>query len=159
MSGESWRAVLVRRLGWSLGAATLWVWGLLGIRMLRDGWQPLEVWFGYGLSFLMTSVYVYIGMLIYATWRAERPTSSGNEPSDGETPPAAPAGRAERLRRPLAVLGVLGLVAALGSIGGWLALRYPGPQAVPGTYASGVLVAMILGVAVVSTLIARGARR
>jgi hypothetical protein len=58
-------------------------------------------------------------------------------------------------QRPAAWLGLLGLIVALGSIAAWLALRYPGPQAVPGTYASFLLAAMILAVAAVGTLICR----
>ena len=150
MSAASWRQTLLRRLAWSLGAASLWTWGLLLLRMVRDGLQPLEVWFSYGLAFFMTAVYVYLGLLIYATVRAE----GGAAPEAARPDPA----RAERLRRPAAVLGTLGAALALASVIGWLALRYPGPQAVPGTIANVILVLMILGVVIVSTLIARGAR-
>ena len=152
-AGKSgWQALLAQRIGWSLAAASLWVWGLLLIRMLRDGWQPLEVWFSYGLSFLMTAVYVYLGLLIYRAARIER----WLEVRDGPLPgPGALAHRLAAWERPASWLGLIGLVAALGSIAAWLALRYPGPQALPGTYASFLLAAMILGVAAVATLICR----
>jgi hypothetical protein len=128
-----------------LGAAALWTWGLLLVRLLRDGLQPLEVWFGYSLSFLMTAVYVYLGLLIYSTIRAE----SG----------ARGSGRfgrwLERVHRPLSLLGLVGGLVAVASLVGWLVLRYPGPQAVPGTVASVALAAMILAVAAIGTGIAR----
>lgn len=143
------RAALLRRLGWSLGAASLWTWGLLGVRMLRDGLQPLEVWFGYSLSFFMTAVYVYMGLLIAATLQAE-----GGLPRGGLFGPTW-AARAARLWRPLALLGVVGLALALGSLGGWLALRYPGPQAASGTIASVILALMVFAVAALSTFLAR----
>lgn len=161
----SWRRSFFRRLAWSLGAASLWTWGLLLLRMIRDGLQPLEVWFGYSLSFFMTAVYVYLGLLIYATFRAERGAASANDDQPGgkavgksESPQRSIA-RLDRAYRPVSVVGLIGLAAALVSLVGWLLLRYPGPQAIPGTYASAVLVLMILGVAAVSTLIARGAER
>jgi hypothetical protein len=153
VTAGGWRSTLLRRLGWSLGAATVWVWGLLLIRMVRDGWQPLEVWFGYSLSFFMTAVYAYFGLLIWATVRAE-----------GRRPDAAEAGeprlvrRLATLRRPLSVAGLVGLAVAVGSLVGWLALRYPGPQAAAGTQASVLLALMIVGVTAVATLLARGAR-
>jgi hypothetical protein len=153
MRTETWRASLSRRAGWSLGAASVWTWGLLLLRMVRDGWQPLEVWFGYSLSFFMTTVYVYLGLLIWATVRAE-----GRRPEEAPLEEPRLIRALARARRPLALVGVAGLVAAVGSLAGWLALRYPGPQAVPGTQASVLLGLMILGVAVIATLIARGAR-
>lgn len=143
-------------IGWSLGTASLWTWGLLGLRMLRDGPQPLEVWFSYSLSFLMTAVYVYLALLIYSTLRAERGVGA-------ETLADAAPGRFElflsRTGRPLSLMGLAGLAVAVVSLVGWLTLRYPGPRAVPGTYASVVLAIMVLGVVLVSTLIARGARQ
>jgi hypothetical protein len=147
----SWRGAVFRRLGWGLAAATAWTWGLLLIRMLRDGLQPLEVWFSYGLSFWMTAVYVYLGLTILATFRRERgdAESSRPVPEDGS--------RSERLRRPATVAGVAGALLATVSIAMWLALRFPGPQAVSGTIASGILALMVLGVVAISTLIARGA--
>ena len=161
----SWRAGFLRRLAWSLGVASLWTWGLLLLRMIRDGLQPLEVWFGYSLSFFMTAVYVYLGLLVYATLRAERGAASVNDDRPGgeaigeseasKSPPA----RLARAYRPVSAIGLIGFVVALVSLVSWLLLRYPGPQAIPGTYASAVLVLMILGVAAVSTLIARGAER
>jgi hypothetical protein len=160
----SWRRSFFRRLAWSLGGASLWTWGLLLLRMIRDGLQPLEVWFGYSLSFFMTAVYVYLGLLIYATFRAERGAACANEGRPGgqavgksESPPSTAC--LDRAYRPVSVVGLIGLAAALVSLVAWLLLRYPGPQAIPGTYASAVLVLMILGVAAVSTLIARGAER
>jgi hypothetical protein len=172
VSSAGWRAILVRRLGWSFAAATLWTWGLLGLRMLRDGLQPLEVWFSYSLSFFMTAVYVYLGLLIYATiqaeagGRGEAGTRGRGDPETGGRAGAETGGRWEALRlrvarayRPLSALGLLGLAIALTSLVSWLLLRYPGPQAVSGTYGSVVLALMILGVAVVSTYIARSAER
>jgi hypothetical protein len=150
---EKRRTTLIRRIGWSLGAASLWTWGLFAIRMVRDGLQPLEVWFGYGLSFYMTAVYAYMGMLIYATLRDEAPPFAQTLATLEER--AAPLGR---LRRPIALIGVIGLVIATVSVIAWLVLRYPGARAVSGTYGSVILAAMILGVAVVATLIANGAR-
>lgn len=141
-------ATLRRRLGWSLGAASLWTWGLLGVRMVRDGLQPLEVWFGYSLSFFMTAVYVYMALLIWSTLRAE-----GGLPQDGLG--SAWARRATRLWRPLALLGAGGLVVALAALAGWLALRYPGLQAASGTVASVLLAVMIFAVAALSTVLAR----
>lgn len=152
MSRPSWRTRLLHRLGWSLGAATLWTWGLLLLRMLRDGLQPLEVWFGYGLSFLMTAVYVYMGILIWTTIRAEGPSPSPSAPAPGNPRTTT---RLAHARAPFAVAGVLGLITAVVSIVAWLALRYPGPQAVSGTSASVILALMILGVAIISTLIAK----
>jgi hypothetical protein len=115
--------------------------------MLRDGLQPLEVWFGYSLSFSMTAVYVYLGLLIYSTVRAE----SGAEGPDR-------FGRwLGRAHRPLSMVGLLGSAVAVASLVGWLALRFPGPQAASGTVASLVLVTMILVVAAISTVIARDA--
>lgn len=147
----SWGRAIRRRLGWSLAASTAWTWGLLLVRMIRDGLQPLEVWFSYGLSFSMTAVYVYLGLTIVATVRAERgeAVSAPEQPPGGSWP--------ERLRRPAAVVGVVGALAALVSVALWLALRYPGPPAVPGTIASVVLALMVLAVVAISTLIARGA--
>ena len=161
----SWRGRLLRRLAWSLGVASLWTWGLLLLRMIRDGLQPLEVWFGYSLSFFMTAVYVYLGLLIYATLRAERGAAAGksdrpDSEATGESGSGEPStARLARAYRPISVVGLIGLVIGLVSLVAWLLLRYPGPQAIPGTSASAVLVLMILGVAAVSTLIARGAER
>ena len=115
------------------------------MRMLRDGLQPLEVWFGYSLSFLMTSVYVYLGLLIYSTIRSE----------SGAPGPGRFGRWLQRVHRPLSMLGLVGGVVAVASLAGWLALRYPGPQAVSGTVASVALAAMILAVAAISTGIAR----
>ena len=155
MTPPSWRQTLLRRVGWSFAASTLWTWGLLLIRMLRDGWQPLEVWFSYSLSFFMTAVYAYLGLTIAATIRAE----GGQSPTEGSSGEAGRAGRVlARYRRPAAALGVLGALTALISLVLWLALRYPGPQALPGTVASALLAAMVLAVVAVSTLVARGAR-
>jgi hypothetical protein len=53
----------------------------------------------------------------------------------------------------------VGLAIAVVSLVSWLLLRYPGPQAVSGTYGSVVLALMILGVAAVSTFIARSVER
>ena len=89
--------------------------------MLRDGWQPLEVWFSYSLSFAMTAVYVYIGLLIWETLSRE---------SNGRAP-LAWSGRLRRLARPLTLLGLVGSLVAAVSLAGWLLLRYPGPQALP----------------------------
>jgi hypothetical protein len=149
---HDWRGLLARRVGWSLAAASLWVWGLLLFRMLRDGWQPLEVWFSYGLSFLMTAVYVYLGLLIYRAARVERWLEHRETPLPRM---GAAARRLSAWQRPAAWLGLVGLATALGSIGAWLALRFPGPQAVSGTYASALLALMVLGVAAVATLICR----
>ena len=151
MSATAWRQALLHRLGWSLAAASVWTWGLLLLRMLRDGFQPLEVWFSYGLSFFMTAVYVYLGLLIYATVRAEG--SGGQAVEVGSR-----WDRLARFRRPAAVVGVIGAAVALISLVGWLALRYPGPQAIPGTVSSAILALMVLAVVAISTLIARGAR-
>lgn len=141
MSGATWRGLLFERGRWSLGLAAIWTWGLFLARLPRDGLLPLEVWFSYGLSFLMTAVYVYLGLLIYGALR-------------GWEVPAGLARTAARARRPVMLLGWAGLAVALGSIGGWLALRYPGPAAVPGTISSVVLALMILGVVAVSTVLA-----
>jgi heme A synthase len=148
----NWRATLLRRIGWSLGLASIWTWGLLGLRMVRDGLLPLEVWFGYSLSFFMTAVYVYFGLLIYATVRAESRRRVAASPRRSRW-----AAFAARSRRPVLLVGIAGLAAAVVSLAGWLLLRYPGPQAISGTYASIVLALMVLGVAAVGTLIARGA--
>lgn len=150
-----WRRALVARIGLSLGIAALWVWGLLLVRMLRDGLLPLEVWFGYSLSFLMTAAFVYMGLLIFAVFRQEG--RAADAPAGSAPAPDRPS-RLARLRRPVELAGLVGLVVALGSLVLWLALRYPGPQAVSGTIASVVLALMVLGVLVISTLIARGAR-
>lgn len=154
MTSESWRSILLRRLGWSLGASSLWTWGLLLLRLPRDGWQPLDVWFSYGLSFLMTAVYVYLGLLIYATVRAE-----GRQKDGDAAKPADPAviRSLGRIRKPVSVIGVIGLLVAVASIGGWLLWRFPGPQAMQGTSASILLAFMIFGVAVIATFIAHGA--
>lgn len=146
---RSWKQRLADRLGWSLGAAAIWTWGLLGLRSLRDGLAPLEVWFSYGLSFLMTAVYVYLGLLIVAALRAE---------GGGRLEEPGRAGRVVgRWSRPVALLGVGGLVASLASIVGWLLLRYPGPEAATGTVASLVLTAMVAAVAIVATWLTRAA--
>jgi hypothetical protein len=138
--------------------------------MVRDGLLPLEVWFGYGLSFLMTAVFAYLGLLIWATLRHER-QGQGLDRAQAQRAAAvdAPhltgavtrssAARRRRTERVLTLLGVAGLVASLTAIGLWLLLRYPGPAAVPGTIGSLVLAAMILGVVVVATVVARGAER
>ncbi|MCC7107061.1 MAG: hypothetical protein IT307_18170 [Chloroflexi bacterium] len=146
-------AHLKRRLGLSLGLASIWVWGLLLIRMARDGLLPLEVWFGYGLSFLQTAVYAYLGILILALWRHEGSTGEGTAPPVADKPD-----RLRRFRPALNAIGLIGLATSLVSIAAWLLLRYPGPQAVPGTIASGVLVLMILAVVALSTYLARDAR-
>jgi len=156
MTAGGWRSTLLRRLGWSLGAASLWTWGLLLLRLPRDGWQPLEVWFGYSLSFFMTSVYVYLGLLIYATVRAEGRQLHPDRAEGTEPVVIRALGRA---RGPVALIGVVGLLAAVVSLVGWLLWRYPGPQAVSGTYASILLACMILTVTVIATYIARGASR
>ena len=154
MSPPGWRAVLLRRLGWSLALASIWTWGLLLLRMLRDGWQPLEVWYGYSLAFLMTAVYAYMGLLIWDTLRVE-----GRRAAPLASPASeAGGGRLARWRRPAAVVGWLGLVVAVASLAGWLLLRYPGPAAAAGTGASILLALMVLAVATLGTLIARGAR-
>ena len=149
MKRATWLGRLADRLGWSLGAAALWTWGLLALRSVRDGLPSLEVWFSYSLSFLMTAVYVYLGLLIVSTFRAEGPAG-----------PAEP-GRLERLaarwQRPTALLGAVGLVVALVSIVSWLLLRFPGPEASSGTVASLVLAAMVAAVVAVATWLARGA--
>jgi hypothetical protein len=153
MRGQWQTSKLARRLGWSFGAASLWTWGLLVPRMVRDGPLPLEVWFSYGLSFLMTSTYVYFGLLIVAVFRVESAAADSRAAAtDGLS------GQASRLKaawRPVSLIGLAGLALALGSIGAWIFLRYPGQQAVPGTMASVVLALMILGVSVVGTLLAR----
>jgi hypothetical protein len=159
---ETWRSLLLRRLGWSLGAASLWTWGLLGLRMLRDGPQPLEVWFSYSLSFFMTAVYVYLGLLVYATLLAERRGDVGTgRVGDGETgrlrPPVAASPRLATMYRPVSAVGLVGLAVAVVSLAAWLLLRYPGPEAIPGTYGSVVLALMVLAVVVIGTVIARGA--
>lgn len=146
----SWRGAVLRRVGWSLGASTAWTWGLLLLRMVRDGLQPLEVWFGYGLSFFMTAVYVYLGLTIVATLRTEGRAGPTRAPADQ-------SGRMERLRRPAAAAGAVGALVAALSVVLWLALRFPGPQAVSGTVASVILALMVLAVVAISTLIARGA--
>ena len=137
-----------RRLGPSLGVAALWTWGLLLVRMLRDGWQPLEVWFSYSLSFGMTAVYAYIGLLIWETFSWE----------GGGSAPKAWSGRLRRLAGPLTWLGLAGALVAVVAVVGWLLLRDPGEEALPGTISSVVLVLMILGVTALCTFIARGAR-
>jgi hypothetical protein len=146
--GSGFRARLIDRLGWSFGLAALWTWGLLGLRALRDGLPPLEVWFSYGLSFLMTTVYVYLGLLIVQTFRAERGGPESGPPSGKH--------RLSGLRRPIQVLGLAGLVLALVSVGAWLVLRHPGPAAYPGTVASFLLAGLILGVVVLATWLAWG---
>jgi hypothetical protein len=116
--------------------------------MLRDGLQPLEVWFGYSLSFLMTTVYVYLGLLIYSTICYEAGTGT----------PGRFDRWLDRASRPLSLAGVLGTAVAIGSLAGWLVLRFPGPKAMSGTFASVVLAVMILVVITISTAIARDAR-
>jgi hypothetical protein len=108
----------------------------------------LEVWFGYGLSFLMTAVYVYLALLIVATWRAERGAAEADAELGGR--------RLSGLRRAVQTIGWLGLILAAGSVGAWLALRYPGPPAYSGTVASLALAGLILAVAAVATWIAWG---
>jgi hypothetical protein len=158
---QTWRSRLLRRLGWSLGAASLWTWGLLGLRMLRDGPQPLEVWFSYSLSFFMTAVYVYFGLLVYATLLAERHRDAGTgRVGDGETGRQGDGETGRRLAtmyRPVSAFGLVGLAVAVVSLAAWLLLRYPGPEAIPGTYGSVVLALMVLAVVVIGTVIARGA--
>ena len=139
---------LLPRVGWSLSAASVWTWGLLLLRMVRDGWQPLEVWFSYSLSFLMTAVYVYLGLLIYATVRRE----SGQSPATLKPALAA-------ARRPIMGLGLVGLAVAAISLVAWLVFRFPsGPDVARGAVASVVLALMILGVVAACTRIAAGAR-
>lgn len=164
MTRASWRGALFRRIGWSLGLASIWTWGLLALRMVRDGLLPLEVWFGYSLSFFMAAVYVYFGFLIYATIRAERGRGDAETRGEGEPPlPLGDVGEgrwgafASRTRRPVMLVGMGGLGIGVVSLAGWLLLRYPGPQAQSGTFASIVLALMVLGVAAVGTFIARGA--
>jgi hypothetical protein len=163
---HSWRSRLVRRLGWSFGAASLWIWGLLLLRMLREGLQPLDVWFSYSLSFFTTAVYVYLGLLIYASVVAEAGRRGdaatrrrGEGATAGESPPRCVtlSPLLSRVYKPLSVFGVAGLATALVSLIVWVVLRYPGPQAVSGTYGSLLLALMVLGVAAVGTLTARGA--
>lgn len=155
----SWRAGLVRQVGWSLGAASLWTWGLLAVRMLRDGLLPLEVWFGYSFSFFMTAVYVYMGLLIYATIRTEsRRTQPAAPTAEGHEPTPCSAGWPARLYPAAGALGLAGLAVALTSLVGWLVLKYPGPQAASGTVGSLILALMILAVVGIATVIARGAR-
>jgi hypothetical protein len=115
-------------------------------RLIREGWQPIEVWFSYSLSFGMTAVYAYIGLLIWDTLRRE----SGSAPW-------VPGPRLARLARPLNVVGLVGAAGSILAIAIWLLFRYPGPAAIPGTIGSVLLVVMILGVTLVCSFIARGA--
>jgi hypothetical protein len=65
--------------------------------------------------------------------------------------------RLATMYRPVSAVGLIGLAVAVVSLVAWLLLRYPGPEAIPGTYGSVVLALMVLAVVVIGTVIARGA--